>query len=210
MVDCIIKICGINSPAIAKMAAIAGANYIGLVFHPDSPRYIHPADAREISRAAREHGATPVAIFVNHHADAMQNICKIAEINTVQLHGDNSRREHHLLPDDYQRIMVQSINENGELQNDIELNSLFPERDFILIDHCNPGSGKTFSWKDFKYDLSFPWLLAGGLTNSNVKNAINLLQPNGVDVSSGVEMERGKKDMELIKKFINTVRERQS
>jgi len=202
-----IKICGISCPDMAREAVHAGANMIGLVFHPASPRYVTVDAAREIARVTRENGGIPVGIFVNHSADEMIEICEMTEIQTLQLHGDTARAQQHLLPDHYQRIYVQAVLENGELQHDASLHTLNPERDFILFDHCDPGSGKPFPWGTFHHDLPFRWLLAGGLNAANVVSAIQQLQPDGVDVSSGVERERGKKDIGLIRKFIDAVHE---
>jgi phosphoribosylanthranilate isomerase len=202
----LIKICGIRDPHMAEQAAIAGAHLIGIIFHMPSPRYVSLDQAAAISIAARNAGALPVAVFVNHTDVEMRSICEAAHIHIVQLHGATARAHHHLLPDTYQRIYVQEVSDKGELQIDQDIRYLDSKRDFILIDHAQPGQGNVINRKRFYYDLPFPWILAGGLSPANVAAAINDLQPNGVDVSSGVESSKGNKDIFLIKKFVTTVR----
>ena len=206
MADHIIKICGIRDPGMAEQAAKAGANLIGIIFHPLSPRYVSLEQAAVISFAANKAGALPVAVFVNHTNDEMRCICEAANIHIVQLHGATARAHHHLLPDKYQRIYVQSVSDKGKLQTDDGLRYLDSERDLVLIDHAEPGQGNTINQQGFHYDLPFPWILAGGLSPINVVAAINDLQPNGVDVSSGVESSKGNKDIFLIQTFIKSVR----
>lgn len=206
MANHIIKICGIRDPDMATQAAIAGANLIGIIFHPSSPRYVSLDQAVAISNAATKAGAFPVAVFVNHTDIQMREICEATHIKIVQLHGEIARAHHHLLSDAYQRIYVQSVSDKGKLQTDDGFNYLDPDRDFIMIDHPDPGKGNRINSQGFHYDLPFPWLLAGGLSPSTVAAAINELQPDGVDVSSGVELSRGNKDIFLIQQFIQSVR----
>jgi phosphoribosylanthranilate isomerase len=202
----IIKICGIRDPDMAEQAAIAGANLIGIVFHPASSRYVSLEKAISIATAARNAGALPVAVFVNHTDVEMQRISEATNIHIVQLHGERARACHHLLPKHYQRIYVQNISDDGDMKNDDGFQHLDSERDLILIDHEEPGQGNAINRLGFHYDFPFPWILAGGLSASNVVDAIDELQPNGVDVSSGVESSEGKKDIFLIKNFITSVR----
>jgi phosphoribosylanthranilate isomerase len=206
MTDHIIKVCGIRDPGMAEQTANAGANLIGIIFHPLSSRYVSLEQAAEISMAANKAGASPVAVFVNHTDIEMRCICEAANIHIVQLHGATARAHHHLLPDEYQRIYVQSVSAEGELQTDDGLRYLDSERDLVLIDHAEPGQGNTINRRGFHYDLPFSWILAGGLSPSNVVAAIKDLQPNGVDVSSSVESSKGNKDIFLIQKFVTSVR----
>lgn len=207
MVNHKIKICGIRDPNMATQAAIAGAHFIGIIFHARSSRYVSLEQATAISKATIAMGALPVAVFVNHTNAEMHRICETTNIQIVQLHGATSRAHHHLLPDEYQRIYVQTVSDKGKLQTDDGLRYLDPDRDFILIDHPEPGQGNRINRLTFHYDLPFPWLLAGGLTPSNVVAAIDDLQPDGVDVSSGVESSKGNKDSLLIHQFITAVQD---
>jgi phosphoribosylanthranilate isomerase len=206
MTDQIIKICGMRDPKMAAQAAHAGANFIGIIFHPLSPRHANLDQAAAISAAVNKAGALPVAVFVDQTDIEMHHICKVTNIHVIQLHGTTARAHHHFLPDDYQRIYVQHVSDQGEVRMDEGLQHLNASRDFILIDHIEPGQGKSINRLSFSYHLPFRWILAGGLSPSNVVAAINDLQPNGVDVSSGVESFKGKKDISLIQAFITSVR----
>lgn len=206
MFNRIIKICGIRDAETARQSIAMGANLIGIVFHPSSPRYVNIEQAIEISNAIKKAGATPVAVFVNQTDVDMRHICEITNIQIIQLHGDTSRAHHHLLPDNYHRIYVLNVTDEGELKADKGFHFLNPLRDMILIDHPNPGEGKIMTHKNFHYPFQFPWLLAGGLTPHNVTQMINQFQPSGVDVSSGVERYKGVKDIFLIQQFITGVR----
>jgi phosphoribosylanthranilate isomerase len=203
MVNPIIKICGIRDAEMAENAAKSGANLIGIVFHPSSLRHVSLEQAIAISNATRKAGASPVAVFVDQNDIEMRTICEAADIQIVQLHGRVARAHHHLLPNTYQRIYVLN---NTEQRNDDGFQYLESTRDIILIDHDQPGHGKMNNFKDFRYSLPFPWIVAGGLNPSNVATLIDQLQPNGVDVSSGVEITKGQKDILLIQQFISAAR----
>ncbi len=203
-----IKICGIRDPETALFAAKSGADFVGMVFHPTSVRNIDITQAEEIAAAAKEGGAKPVAVFVNINADQILRICQIARVNIVQLHGNISRQQHHLLPPSFHRIYVQIVDEHGNIQNDTDngLNYLNVERDYLLFDNVHAGSGKTFNWTNFVYKGTMPWFFSGGLTIENVADAIEKFHPTVVDVSSGVEKAPGEKDQYLIDQFIQKIK----
>ena len=203
----IIKICGITTPVSALEAALAGAEWIGLVFHPGSPRFVSLTQAREITEALSPTTARPVAIFTEHSSREMKNICEECAIEIVQLHGARARAEHVFLPSHFQRIYALAASEYSSSKDETAIASCDPERDYLLIDHLHPGEGNSFDWNTFHYDRYFRWLLAGGLTSDNVGNALHQLNPDGVDVSSGVESAPGIKESTLIKKFIKKVKE---
>lgn len=204
----LIKICGLSDPLTAIAAAKAGADFIGVVFHPASPRNVDVSQAAKIAEAAKKAGVMPVAVFVNSNAEEIVKICKATGINYAQLHGENARQSHHLLPDNLHRIYVCSINEQGEInsgESDYR-NNLNNSRDFLLFDNQQAGSGKVFDWSGFNYDGPFRWFLSGGLNINNVESGIKQLNPSGIDVSSGVEKSPGQKDIKLIEQFIDKVR----
>jgi phosphoribosylanthranilate isomerase len=196
----LIKICGIRDADMAVFAANAGANFIGIIFHPSSPRHVALAQAKDIAQVTYAAGAIPVAVFVDQESTEMRHICEFTKIKTIQLHGKIARKHHHLLSNDYVRIYVLS-----ESQDEDNWQSLDQHRDFILVDYPDPGKGNVIDWQNFHYKLPFRWLLAGGLNPMNVKNAISILKPNGVDVSTGVETSIANKNGLLIEKFIAAV-----
>jgi len=193
----LVKICGIRDLDIAKQTAKLGANYIGLVFYPDSKRNVDAKQAKLLSDMIKQNGAIPVAVFVDQTAAEMQEICLNTNISTVQLHGNISRQQHYLLPENYTRIYAIT-----QFEHENQLTYCQPERDFLLYDHIDSGKGKSFDWTKFLPPDKFRWFLAGGLNPDNIHSAIQKLNPSGVDVSSGVENQSGQKDIELIQRFI--------
>ena len=210
MTKTLIKICGIRDPNIATFAAQAGADFIGIIFHPASKRFVEIDQAIKIAAAAKRAGAQPVGVFVDTNADSILKICQIARINIVQLHGHIARQQHHLLPPSFKRIYVQTVDQNGNILNDKDggLVYLDEDCDYVLFDNIQAGSGKTFDWAKFSYKGKMPWFFSGGLTIDNVGNAIQQFQPTAVDVSSGVEKTPGEKDQDLIYQFIDAVKSR--
>lgn len=197
------KICGIQTPEQAEDAANAGADFIGLVFHPSSKRCVTLDIAKKITKVLKTHATIPVAVFVDHSASQMQTICHATNIHVVQLHGA-SRFVHAALPTHYQRIYVQSVTTDGKViaehPTDLDL-----ARDYLLFDNVNAGCGIPFDWHTLPVDRQFRVGLAGGLTAKNVGHAIQAVKPNVVDVSTGVENAAGHKEKNLIQEFIQAV-----
>jgi phosphoribosylanthranilate isomerase len=201
MVKTFIKICGLRCPEQAFQTAKLGANFIGVVFHPPSKRYVSTTQAKEIVEAAKKGGALTAGIFVNQNADEMAQIIDEIKVQLIQLNGDICKQQHHLLSDQYTRIFVLTASECN-----INLPFCDKNRDFLLFDHPNAGGGQSFDWRHFNYTGCFRWGLAGGLTAHNVQQAKRLLKPHLLDVSTGVENALGEKDLNLIKQFIRSSR----
>ena len=204
----LIKICGVRSPEMAEQAARAGANFIVIIFHPESKRFVNIEQAKIISAAATKNGAIPVGVFVNQSAEEIQDICLRANISVIQLHGNTPRQQHHNLSNHYLRFYVQTVLPNGNINpdNDNGLIHCDPKRDYVLFDNVEPGTGKILNWNIFDYHGPFRWGLSGGLTPDNIILALKKFQPNLIDVSSGVENISGEKDLSLIKNFILVTR----
>ncbi|PKA65368.1 N-(5'-phosphoribosyl)anthranilate isomerase 1, chloroplastic [Apostasia shenzhenica] len=204
----IVKMCGITSAKDAEMAARLGADLIGMILWPSSKRSVSICVAKEISKAARDHGAEPVGVFVDDNLEAMLRAAEATNLEFLQLHGDGSRAA---LPQLLRRnriIYVLHADENGKLLNNVSdgESSLI---DWILVDSAKGGSGKGFNWQTFQVPpirSKHGWLLAGGLHPENVSKAIAVLKPDGVDVSSGICNSSGiRKDPCRIFSFINNV-----
>lgn len=200
----LVKICGVRSPETAAEAILAGADFIGLVFHKNSKRCVYLDNAKLISATTRKMGAIAVGVFVEQSALEIQSICELADLDVIQLQGKLPRQEHHLLSKKYTRFYVQSVSPDGTLLPDEEegLIHLNPARDYLLFDNQEAGIGKTFDWNQFEYTGNFRLALAGGLNPKNVAIAIKKFRPDIIDVSSGVENASGEKDSGLIKQFI--------
>lgn len=197
----LIKICGLRDPMIARQTALLGVDFIGLVFHPTSKRYVSLTEAKAICEALSQTSAKPVAVFTEHSAKEMQAICEACHIHIVQLHGTRSRAEHALLPSHYSRIYVESVGTSRSAPT----HNCDPKCDYILFDSDIPGSGIAFDWDTFQYTGPFRVFLAGGLNSMNVRTAIQKCRPAGIDVSSGVESAPGKKELSLIQPLIQEI-----
>jgi len=195
----LIKICGITRADDAVAAAAAGANAIGLIFWPDSPRFIDPYRARRIV-ATLPAFVTPVGVFVNQPLEYVTAVASLVRLGAVQLHGDESVAYAARVP----VPVIKAIR-----LPDAELNR-WPRRVTILLDAHDPqrrgGTGSTIDWAAAA-DVAArrAVLLAGGLTSGNVGEAIARVRPFGIDVSSGVERAPGVKDHERIKSFCEAV-----
>lgn len=197
----IIKICGVTSIEIAKAVEDYGANWIGFVF-ANSSRKITPEKAQVIAEQLSPQ-LKKVGVFVNESVETMNQIAKKIGLDYIQLHGDESAETAKQL--NYPVIRALSIN---DINDQFEFN--YPAA-YYLIDSPGEtyrgGSGKTFNWDRLK-TLAIDQkkvILAGGLSPTNIHQAIQTVQPTGVDVSSGVETD-GKKDIDKIKQFIKNAR----
>jgi len=201
----LIKICGIQTMEMASVAAKAGANFVGMIFHPSSKRFVPDYIAKPICEAVEDCGAKMVGVFVDHLAYEMFDICELTGIKIVQLHGIFAKREAYKLPQHIQRIYVINVDYNGKILDAGDkqyIDQLDYKRDFLLFDGIQSGSGRAFDFNQFKCTYNVPFFLAGGLNINNVEKAIMVVQPDGVDVSSGVENIYGVKAPALIRQFI--------
>jgi len=199
-----IKICGITNQADALHAVSCGADALGFVFFAESPRCVDAATVRSIvSRLPEE--VTMVGLFVNEQPETIRRIAQESGIDLVQMHGDET-------PGDCNRVGL-PVMKALRVRNAESLAGWksFPV-DAILLDAWHPdklgGTGETCDWqlaKEMAVKTSI--ILAGGLNPTNVAEAVTMVRPQGVDVSSGVEKSPGIKDPEKVAAFISSARE---
>ena len=199
-----VKICGITRPADARAAAEAGADAIGLVFYPPSPRFLTIEQAAEVSAATPAY-VSAVGLFVNEEASRIREIIDGARLDFLPFQGDES-------PDfcaQFGRPVVRAVRMEAGVDL-IEYARRFSAARALLLDAHVPGTpggtGFTFDWAAIPRDLPMPLILSGGLTAQNVGSAMRAVRPWAVDVSSGVESSRGAKDPQKIVEFIRKVR----
>ena len=198
-----VKICGIRNLNDAISAVDYGADAIGFVF-AKSIRKVSKEKARTIIRKLPPF-VTTVGLFVNGTAENIEAACRYCGLNAIQLHGNEPPNIINKLKD------IKTI-KAFRIQNEEDINPITKYKpDAILLDGYSKnqmgGTGTSFDWKIVKkLKTSIPIIVAGGLTHLNVSQAIKIVNPYGVDVSSGVEAAPGNKDKKLIKKFIDAVK----
>jgi len=195
-----VKICGLTSLDDALLAVEAGADALGLVF-ADSPRQVSLAAAEQIV-AGLPPLVSKVGVFVNSAWEEVATIAARVPLDAVQLHGDES-------PEDCRRLPYKVIKRFNILETDASEDLRIRMQRYRVAAYLldpGTGSGRTFDWRIAR-GLPGPLIVSGGLNPENVGEAIRLLRPFAVDVSSGVEVEPGRKDPEKVKAFIEAVRE---
>lgn len=199
-----VKICGLTEPGIARDAAMAGADAIGLVFYDKSPRNVDVHRAQEIIEELPPF-VNRVGLFVNANPSFVDEVLCEVPLDTLQFHGD----EGVLDCTQYQMPFIKSLRVKPET-NVVQVAEQFSSASAILLDSYNPstygGTGEAFDWSLACVDISLPIILAGGLNEENVSMAIQQVNPYAVDASSGVESSPGVKDIDKIIAFIrNTI-----
>lgn len=195
-----IKICGLQTADTVAAAVDAGADAIGFVFSPGSPRTITAELAAELGRKVPV-GVETVGVFRNQPMDEVLDMARKAAVTTVQLHGDESLADMASVhAAGFKALRAFSADAYNSLSRD-EKRDWESER--ILLDAVEPGAGVAFDAAVLTDGTPNGfWLLAGGLNPANVAAAASAMKPTGVDVSSGVESSRGIKDEQLIHDFI--------
>ncbi|MBC8324509.1 MAG: phosphoribosylanthranilate isomerase [Verrucomicrobia subdivision 3 bacterium] len=199
-----VKVCGITSEADALAAADAGADAIGLMFYEDSPRYVSIEQAKAISAALPPH-IVRVGVFVNAAEAVVSRAIAECTLSIAQFHGDET-------PEDCGRFAIMTLKafrmKGPETLEEMER---YPTDGFLLDAFVKDelgGTGAQFNWNLAVRAREFgrPIFLAGGLTAENVGQAVQQVQPFAVDVSSGVELEPGKKCADKMRAFVSAAK----
>jgi phosphoribosylanthranilate isomerase len=205
-----VKICGVRTPTIIETAAEAGADYVGLVLFPSSPRHVELEEARVLAAIARGRIGT-VAVLVDPDDALIDGVIERVRPDLLQLHGSETPervaaiRARAGLPV-MKAVTIEGAADVGTAQ------AYAASADHILFDAKAPpgaalpgGNGVAFDWMPLK-GFAAPFALSGGLTPDNVGAAIKLTGASLVDVSSGVERAPGEKDAELVRRFIRAAK----
>ncbi len=197
-----VKICGITRPADARAAAEAGADAIGLVFYPPSPRYLSLERAVEIRDALPPFVQT-VALFVNPDAAQVAQVIGRVKPSLLQFHGEEAPA----FCDEFGLPYVKACRVKPGVDTLKYLRSFMRASGWLLDSHVAEygGVGERFDWSLVPAERERPLILSGGLAPGNVREAIRKVRPWGVDVSSGVESAKGIKDAAKIAAFIAEV-----
>jgi phosphoribosylanthranilate isomerase len=201
-----VKICGITNLEDALLSAKFGADALGFNFYKKSPRYIEPEKAREIIDKLPEE-ILKVGVFVNETLETAAEIAKTANLNAIQLHGEETPEFCREIKQTTNLEIIKAFRVSPEF---VPEDVLKYEVDAILLDAYNPkehgGTGETFDWEIAKkVQEIFPKMyLAGGLDTDNISRAIFVVNPYFADTCSGVESRKGLKDVRKLKQFIQS------
>lgn len=202
-----IKICGMTNLEDADGAVRAGADALGFVMYRKSPRFVEPAVARAIV-AGLPPFVLPVGVFVNEEAEKVRALMDECGFALAQLHGDESAYYCQNLG--RPALKAIRLKDRGGFLALAEFHGRANVRGFLIdafSDHAYGGTGQTVDWTLAQEAArSVPIILAGGLNPGNVAQAVQMVRPYGVDVSSGVEQSPGKKDPDKVKAFIQAAR----
>ena len=195
-----IKICGITRPGDAEQALALGADTVGCVFHAESARHVTADIAQDIQIAVGNAG-TLVGLFVDPTVDQVQAVLDRIDLNVLQFHGQESPA----FCEQFQRPYLKAV----EMSVDVDLsavNKAYESARGLLLDSAHEGqfggTGQRFDWDWIDAGLENRLMLAGGLSADNVGEAIRQVRPAAVDVSSGVERDKGIKDSDRMRAFI--------
>ncbi|SEM15696.1 phosphoribosylanthranilate isomerase [Syntrophus gentianae] len=199
-----IKFCGMTRLADALVAAENGADALGFIFYPGSPRYLCPEKARELIRQLPPE-VIRVGVFVNESVGTVKEIQDFCALDLLQLHGDESPDYCRQFPSSG---LIRAVSPRSE--EDLTLLEAYPCR-AILLDRREEalygGTGRLSNWDlGVRIRKRFPLILAGGLNPGNIGEAIKTVSPHAVDINSGVESAPGIKDPDKIRSAIAEVR----
>ena len=196
-----VKICGITNLEDALTAAENGADAVGFIFHPPSPRFIEPQKAAQITKALPDR-LVKVGVFVNEKESFVRHTIEHCRLDMIQLHGDESPGYCRQFPKN--RILKALVLQTEE---DVRKSEAFDVA-AILVDARHNGlyggTGRTADW-DLARKIAGPLILSGGLNEFNVPAALEVVRPAALDINSGAEEKPGKKDSAKIARMMRII-----
>lgn len=211
-----VKICGITQPEQGRAIVELGASALGFICAKESPRYITPEQIGAIvaclpTAAAGEPTVERIGVFVNADLATISQTVAIGGLSGVQLHGNESPN----FCQQVRQVLPQvAILKAFRVRSPEVLDAIAPYEavvDALLLDAYHPtlagGTGATLDWTKLRqFQPDRPWFLAGGLTPANVRDALQEISPNGIDLSSGVERAPGDKDLQKVAQLFEALR----
>lgn len=209
-----IKICGLTRSEDVRSAVEAGADALGFVFYPPSPRCVTPELAANLLRDIPPF-VVSVGLFVNVSEAQLMEVLAQVPLQLLQFHGDETPEQCHRLASKVNRPFIRAFRVSSNtrpadlLECQIEYRAVSPLFQGLLLDtfvDSFGGSGKVFDWSLIPKELAPLVVLSGGLSVQNATDAVSSVRPFAVDISSGVELAKGIKDIAKMHAFVNAVR----
>ena len=206
----IFKICGLKNKESLFCCEKNNADFFGMIFYEKSPRNITLNEANILINTSKNLRIRPVGVFVDHEINDLKKIISSLSLQHIQLHGSEDQLYIDEIKNQFDVKIIKKISINNS--EDLNINNKFKNIDYLLFDYkpdsdeLPGGNAKSFDWNLLKdQKINIPWFISGGINETNVKNIQILLNPNGIDLSSGVEVSKGIKSNSkinnLFKKF---------
>ena len=203
----IFKICGIKEKESIICCEANNVDFFGLIFYEKSPRNISYKNAKDLVDFSKNLKIIPVGVFVNHKINDLKGIIKYLDLKYIQLHGNENQDYINAIKNEFKIKIIKKF--SIESEKDLSKLNCIQNIDYFLFDY-KPNSGelpggnsKSFDWNLLKgVNIKLPWFVSGGINESNIKNIKKTINPNGIDLSSGVEESIGKKSNEKINNLL--------
>ena len=199
----IFKICGLREKDSLICCEANKVDFFGLVFYEKSPRNINHNKAKQLVEFSKNLSIKPVGVFVNHKISDLKNIIRLLNLKYIQLHGEENQSYINEIKKEFKLKIIKKIS----IKNQSDLNKIndIENIDYLLFDYkpksneLPGGNSKSFDWSLLKgVTIKLPWFISGGINESNIKNIQKTINPNGIDLSSGVERSLGIKSNKKI------------
>ena len=199
----IFKICGLREKDSLICCEANKVEFFGLVFYEKSPRNINHNKAKQLVEFSKNLSIKPVGVFVNHEINDLKNIIRLLNLKYIQLHGEENQSYINEIKKEFKLKIIKKIS----IKNQSDLNKIndIENIDYLLFDYkpksneLPGGNSKSFDWSLLKeVTIKLPWFISGGINESNIKNIQKTINPNGNDLSSGVEQSLGIKSNKKI------------
>ncbi len=206
----IFKICGLKNKESLLCCEKNNADFFGMIFYKKSPRNITLNEAKTLISTSKKLRIKPVGVFVDHEINDLKKIILSFDLKYIQLHGGEDQLYIDEIKKEFDLKIIKKISINKP--EDLKIINKFKNIEYLLFDYkptkneLPGGNSKSFEWNLLKgQEIKLPWFISGGINETNIKKIQNLLNPNGIDLSSGVEVLRGIKSNSkinnLFKKF---------
>jgi len=204
------KICGLKDEETVICCEQNKVDFFGMIFYEKSARNIDIIEAKKLTDISNKLKIQPVGVFVNHNIDTLKKIILFLNLKFIQLHGEENQSYIDAIKSQFDVEIIKKI--SIRTAKDLNKISKFKNIDYLLFDYkpnnneLPGGNSKSFDWELLKdKKIGLPWFISGGINQDNIKKIQNILNPNGIDLSSGVEESIGIKSNtkinNLFKKF---------